>query len=209
MTVLDARSEAISEVFDAKAPHYDEDHMHRGLARAVAEFVHTADVTDVLDVATGTGLVLRALQDAGLQSGMIGVDVSAQMLAVAHAHLPTATLAQGDAAALPLGAASVDLVTCVTGLHLFPDPLAAAREWRRVLRPGGRIVTATFAEGGFHPRNGAVFAVDHDSFRTPELLRQFGQTFGFTVTRHRFWSDKSPQMLITELAGQEDGHDHS
>ena len=38
-----------------------------------------------------------------------------------------------------------DAVTCRYGLMYMPDPTAAARAWRRVLRPGGRIAVATWA----------------------------------------------------------------
>ncbi len=45
--------------FDERAATYDESAMHRGLAQAVADFVRLGAVRDVLDVGTGTGLVLR------------------------------------------------------------------------------------------------------------------------------------------------------
>ncbi|MGO7983972.1 class I SAM-dependent methyltransferase, partial [Rhizobium johnstonii] len=83
-------------------------------------------VHDVLDVATGTGLVLRALrQDAGLT--LYGVDISEGMLAVARRELPDGRVLAAEATDLPFTDAQFDLVTCVTALQLIPDADAALR----------------------------------------------------------------------------------
>jgi ubiquinone/menaquinone biosynthesis C-methylase UbiE len=131
--------------FDARAPTYDEGYTHRLLADAVAGFVDVAGVADVLDAATGTGLVLRALAPR-LEPGrmLTGIDLSPAMLAKARQALPEAVFVIADAVALPFDDASFDLVTCVTAIHLMPDPTAALHEWRRVLRPAGHIVVANF-----------------------------------------------------------------
>ncbi len=120
--------ETIRRRFDERAAHYDESDMHRGVADAVARFASLDGVDAVLDVATGTGLVLRALRDRLARQGaqeprLVGVDLSPQMLMVARRELPGATLEVADAASLPLPDASVDLVTCVTALHILPDPV--------------------------------------------------------------------------------------
>jgi ubiquinone/menaquinone biosynthesis C-methylase UbiE len=47
---------------------------------------------------------------------------------------------QGDATALPYEAASIDAVVLTAVLGEIPDPVAALREVRRVLAPGGRLV---------------------------------------------------------------------
>lgn len=51
--------DVIAHAFDARASSYDESAMHRHVAEAVAAFVDLTAVKDVLDVATGTALVLR------------------------------------------------------------------------------------------------------------------------------------------------------
>jgi ubiquinone/menaquinone biosynthesis C-methylase UbiE len=45
----------------------------------------------------------------------------------------------GDAERLPFDDASVDAVVCEGAFCTFPDKLAAAHEFSRVLKPGGRI----------------------------------------------------------------------
>ena len=57
----------------------------------------------------------------------------------------------GYADALPVEDASFDLVLCTQVLEHVPDPAAAVRELRRVLRPGGRALVTTHGVAVFHP----------------------------------------------------------
>ncbi|GAA2013802.1 class I SAM-dependent methyltransferase [Microbacterium ulmi] len=204
----DAVRRAIREAFDERAEAYDESAMHRALASEAAAFAELATVRTVLDVATGTGLVLRALAERRPQLRMTGVDVSAGMLAVARRALPSAEWVQADAVALPAADGSVDLVTCATALHIIVDTDAAISEWARVLAPGGRVVTATFAQGDHEP--GHVHAQTHDRaapryprvhgpFASPEALARTVAGAGFAVSRHALWSYADDHVLIAEL----------
>lgn len=49
---------------------------------------------------------------------------------------------EAGADAIPLPDGACDVVLCQLGLQFFPDRLAALREMRRILRPGGRLVVA-------------------------------------------------------------------
>ena len=102
----------------------------------------------LLDVATGTGIVVRvAYEHEPAIGAAAGLDMTAAMLDVARAaaaELP-AEWHEGDALALPFGAASFDLVTCQQGLQFFPDRAAALAEMRRVLVPGGRVAVSCWA----------------------------------------------------------------
>ena len=190
MAELESADELI-ERFDSRAPTYDDGEAHRLIAQTVAEFVNVDDVTDVLDVATGTGLALRALAPRLAPAAhLTGIDIAPGMLAVAREKLPEATFIRADAAALPLEDASFDLVTCVTGIHLMPDAAAAIREWARVLRPDGRIVIATFttlsAWGHLESIPNAASAAELAVSREADLALPEGSGF--------------PDLLITELA---------
>ncbi len=91
-----------------------------------------------LDVGTGTGHFAFDLAAQGLT--VVGVDLSAPMLAVARAKGSDAHLLQSNAAALPLATASFDLVLSVTALEFVADPEQAVDEMWRVVRPSGRLV---------------------------------------------------------------------
>lgn len=192
----------VRRAFDARAATYDESKMHRRLAEAVTRFADLSGVNCVLDVATGTALVLRAF-DARLRgASLVGVDVSPGMLAVAQAQLPSATFIEADAAKLPHADASVDLITCVTGLHAIPDVVGTIAEWRRVLRVQGRVVSATFlADGRGVPLGGDHrYPADHGPFETLELLIATARSNGFTITRSTTWSHERDELLLAEWA---------
>jgi SAM-dependent methyltransferase len=66
------------------------------------------------------------------------------MLAVGRGIEPAIDWREGNAMELPLEDASVDVALCHQGFQFFPDKLQAAREMRRVLVPGGRLVVAAW-----------------------------------------------------------------
>lgn len=98
----------------------------------------------VLDVACGTGVVTRlAAQKVGSSGSVAGLDVNPGMLAVARSAAPSGLSIdwyETSAEAMPLADAAFDAVLCQMGLQFFPSKLAAIREMRRVLAPGGRVV---------------------------------------------------------------------
>jgi ubiquinone/menaquinone biosynthesis C-methylase UbiE len=94
---------------------------------------------DALDVACGTGRVTGILSELGHQ--VVGVDPSEEMLDRARAKNFSATFRQGSFDPLPAADASADLVTSMLALTHVTDLGPAFREFARVLRPGGTVVT--------------------------------------------------------------------
>lgn len=104
----------------------------------------------MLDVAVGTGLVAReAVPIVGAAGSVIGVDPSAGMLAQSGLH--GLTLVRGRAELLPLASQSFDFVCMGYALRHLADLEMAFREFRRVLKPGGRLLVLeiTRPEGRF------------------------------------------------------------
>ena len=95
----------------------------------------------VLDVATGTGMVARALFSR-YGCAVIGLDQSADMLAAGSADGRPLVRAQGER--LPFADESFDHVTFTYLLRYVDDPAATMCELARVLRPGGRVATLEF-----------------------------------------------------------------
>jgi SAM-dependent methyltransferase len=94
----------------------------------------------VLDVACGTGVVARlASERVGSTGSVVGVDINPAMLAVARRIRPDLEWRKGDAAALPCDSAEFDVVVSQMAMMFFPDPAAALREMRRVVRPHGTV----------------------------------------------------------------------
>jgi len=91
----------------------------------------------VLDVGTGTGVGIDAARGEGRQ--VVGLDRSAEMLAVARRNMPGVEFVEADFAAMPFEDASFDVVLSVHALLFGEDPVAALGEWRRVTRPAGRL----------------------------------------------------------------------
>jgi len=104
-----------------------------------------ADLRDgpLLEIAAGTGIVTRALArqlDPGI--AILASDLNPAMLEFAESQgtARPVTWRQADAQALPFGDAAFAAVACQFGVMFFPDKIAAYRQVRRVLRPGGRFV---------------------------------------------------------------------
>ena len=96
---------------------------------------------DVLVIAAGTGMDLRALAHV---TRPVLTDISPGMLAVAARRATTARRDVAclvmDAQALALRGGSFDTVVSTLSLCTFPDPVAALREMARVCRPDGRVL---------------------------------------------------------------------
>jgi ubiquinone/menaquinone biosynthesis C-methylase UbiE len=96
---------------------------------------------DILDVGTGTGFL--ALIEAALGHNVTGIDLAEGMLEVARSKAEQAGAARflhGDAVAPPFPDASFDVVSSRHVLWTLREPEVAFANWRRLLRPGGRVV---------------------------------------------------------------------
>jgi ArsR family transcriptional regulator len=151
-SVKEARSAAAQGYFAANAESWDRIRAlyvdDREVERALVRLVPREGIESLLDVGTGTGRVLEVL---GRQAARgVGVDSSREMLAIARARLEAAGLhnchvRQADMYALPILAATFDMVTLHLVLHYADRPAEVVAESARVLRPGGRLVVVDFA----------------------------------------------------------------
>lgn len=96
----------------------------------------------VLDLGAGTGLFVRAFREWFPAVTVVAVEPSESMRSASGLEMLA-----GDAAAVPLGDGSVDVVWMSTVVHHIPDLAEAGAELRRVLRPGGRVVLRSLFRG--------------------------------------------------------------
>jgi demethylmenaquinone methyltransferase/2-methoxy-6-polyprenyl-1,4-benzoquinol methylase len=156
---LDKDPSDVARMFDGVAARYDltNDVLSLGQDRlwrkATIAALGCTPGDRVLDIAAGTGTSSEPLADAGVD--VVPADFSLGMLRVGRRRRPDMPFTAADATHLPFADGSFDAVTMSFGLRNVSEPAAALAEFRRVTRPGGRLVLCEFSR----PVNHAFRAV--------------------------------------------------
>jgi demethylmenaquinone methyltransferase/2-methoxy-6-polyprenyl-1,4-benzoquinol methylase len=197
----------VKKLFDGAAVDYDR--MERTMAFGMGPWYRRQALLRaglkpgmrVLDVATGTGLVARPeVKITGDRNLVIGLDPSIGMLshAVAALKIP-AMLALGEQ--IPLANASVDFLSMGYALRHLADLTVAFREFRRVLKPGGKVCILEMTA----PPKGLRRRVMRFYVRSliPLLSRPFARSRDSTLLWQYFWDTMEacvpPQEVIAAL----------
>jgi ubiquinone/menaquinone biosynthesis C-methylase UbiE len=121
----------------------------RPMGDEIIRLIKPKDVDVVLDVASGTGEPGLTIAST-LRGGIVVIaDLSEGMLDIARTNasnrrIKNVEFVACDASELPFPDNSFDSISCRFGFMFFPDMLFAAKEMRRVLKPGGRIAAAVW-----------------------------------------------------------------
>ncbi len=135
----------------------------------------------ILDVGCGTGATVARLRTRhGFNAA--GIDPSRSLIAEGLVRNPSLPLAEGVAEALPVEDGTLDGILCECVLSLVEEPRRALSEFRRALRPGGRLILSDMYDRG---RDGR------------EQMEARLSESGFKVI---FWEDHTP--LLKELAAR-------
>jgi SAM-dependent methyltransferase len=119
----------------------------------------------VIDVGTGTGALLTLLARSGCEA--IGIDPDSKMLRYARENIsiyPRCRAVRGSAEKMPVPSSSADLIVGCQSLLAFA-PARARAEFKRVLRPSGRLAFFDFD----WPRDGRPFMRDYRKWLAESL----------------------------------------
>lgn len=164
---LDKR--AVRAAFNRAAAGYD---AAAGLQREVGErLLERLDwikfqPQTILELGCGTGHCTRALEKRYRKSRIVALDLAEGMLARARrggGWLNKTRYLCGDAEALSVADASIDLLFSNLTLQWCNDLAATFREFQRVLRPGGVVLFSTFGPDTLHELRAAWAQVDRRS----------------------------------------------
>ena len=181
--------EHIRGVFDRSASVYGGfgTHYMDIFADRLLSHVNGFPGASILDVATGRGAILkRALPIIGKEGKAVGIDISPRMIEETKREIqaPNVSLFCMDAEHLAFEDHSFDIVTCGFALFFFPDTKKALQEFRRVLKPAGKIAASTWNKMG----------------KAREVLKEKLLSIGVdpTVTAHPMPSAKELDVLFKE-----------
>ena len=165
---LDPVRAALHQMWQGAAPSWEQhaDYVDERCAPITLAMLDAAEVAAgdrVLELACGPGGVgLAAAERIGEKGNVVLSDVAPEMVRIAEARAAALGLANVEARERDLESideddATFDVVLCREGLMLVPDPARAAREMRRVLRPGGRMAVAVWGPRDRNPWLGILF----------------------------------------------------
>jgi len=119
----------------------------RDLRTYIFDKIKLDEASNILEVGCGTGAILSELST---NISIHGLDIDLPGLRQCHAHMPAASLIQGNVLQLPYLENSFDVVCCHFLLLWVNDPLQALHEMKRVTKAGGNIIA--FAEPDYTAR---------------------------------------------------------
>ncbi|MDR0662503.1 MAG: class I SAM-dependent methyltransferase [Spirochaetaceae bacterium] len=130
-------------------------------------------VLKILDVGTGPGFFTILLSQAGHTA--TGIDASAEMIREAKENARTAgvnpELLVMDSHKLDFADDMFDLIVNRNVVWTLTDPVKAYQEWRRVLKPGGRLIVF---DGNWSSNTDAQVKARSDADRE-EYIKKYGQ----------------------------------
>lgn len=160
VTSKEKKQRYVNRLFETIAARYDfftvlmSYGMDRGWKREMIRMLDLKGGETTLDIACGTGDI-AFMTAAHLTTGRaVGLDITQAMLDIAERkrverHIDNLSFHRGDIMSLPFADATFDCVTGGYALRNVPDVAGALTEIKRVLKPGGRLLSLDFG----HPPN--------------------------------------------------------
>ena len=163
---------------------------------------------DVLELATGTGLIAANIADS--VRSIVATDFSPKMIETAKQKSvpPNVHFSVEDATALSFGDNSFDAVVISNALHIMPDPELVLENIKRVLKPNGLLIAPNFSHGHLNKSswNLSVFILKIIGFETyskwtPEGYVAFIEKNGFQVGKWKVFKAAFPLVYLESRKG--------
>ncbi|MCU0570709.1 MAG: methyltransferase domain-containing protein [Oculatellaceae cyanobacterium Prado106] len=152
---LDDSKQQVADFYSQRSARYDDGNWHPRIARRLVEEAGLSRGQQILDLATGTGMVaIAAGAIVGAEGRVVGVDISTGMLQQARRKVEVLGLENiefhlADAENLEFPESSFDCIFCSSALIWMSDLPGTLQAWHRLLKPGGLLACHAFDETAF------------------------------------------------------------
>lgn len=156
--------------YDNQVADYEKENglLKRGLTRAyerkakiILKELESIKPKKILEIGAGSGLMTYFISEL-FSEELVALDLSKEMLELAKTRIknPNVSYIVGDGTKPEFPEGSFDAVIGVDIIHHLEDPRAAMKEWKRLVRPGGKMV---FLETNvYNPINLRNIGVEHE-----------------------------------------------
>jgi len=167
------------------------------------EVLGKKELTQVTDVATGTGDLLIYWKEQAKKNGVniekyVGIDPSVGMLEVARGKVDFAEFIEGKAQDLPIADESTDVISISYGIRNVVDRVEALQEFNRALKPNGIVVILEFTK---QDRSGVVDKIV--DFGMKSVLPRVGGLISKNYEAYKYLPESIEEFLTTEMLAKE------
>jgi len=167
------------------------------------DILDTKSLTQITDVATGTGDLLIYWRDIAATRGIeiekfVGVDPSVGMLKVAKEKVDFADFIEGKAQELPIADKSTDIISISYGIRNVVDRVEALEEFYRALKPKGIVVILEFTK---QDRSSMIDKVVN--FGMKKVLPKVGGLISRNYAAYKYLPESIEEFLTTEMLAKE------
>ena len=167
------------------------------------ELLGKSELTQITDVATGTGDLLIYWRDIAEKKGIsvskfVGIDPSVGMLGVAKEKVNFAEFLEGKAQELPVADSGTYIISISYGIRNVVDRVEALNEFNRALKSGGMVVILEFTK---QEKSSIVSKIV--DFYMKKVLPTIGGFVSKNYSAYRYLPDSIEEFLTTAMLEKE------